>query len=128
MNKPREIKFRGWNKTLRRFIPNFEPFWVNINDFSYINGGAPEWQANYDVEFQQFTGRKDSKGTQIYEGDIVNVSGGLHIIEWRGAGFAATWSDYNLDTCWFVGGGPIIVGNICENPDLAERARKGPRN
>lgn len=118
----REIKFRAWEKTLKKII-----FVKDIDFKAKIINNSVAWRFFSEVELMQFTGLKDNKGVEIYEGDIVNVNEGNHIIEWRGAGFAATWSDYNLDTCWFVGGGPVVIGNIFENPELAERARKGPR-
>jgi len=117
--KNREIKFRVWDKASNNMLQ-----WKTIRNYLSI------WEL-FDEQSEdtvmQFTGRKDSKGTEIYEGDIVSVNGGNHIIEWRGAGFAATWSDYNLDTCWFVGGGPVVIGNIFENVELAERARDHPK-
>jgi YopX protein len=131
MNKNREIKFRVWDTDDKKFFTKLDD-----NGYFYKNPSCPTGKPvdiahllkfPFDNIIQQFTGCKDSKGTEIYEGDIVNVSGGLHVIEWRGAGFAATWSDYNLDSCWFAGGGPVVVGNTCENPDLAERARKSPK-
>lgn len=138
--KNREIKFRVWDKEYKEFSnwtnrdPHFSVntsqifFWERVrrDDGSY-DGDIILEDTNKRFVLQQFTGVKDRNGKDIFEGDIVNVNGGNHIIEWRGAGFAATWSDYNLDTCWFVGGGPVVVGNIFENPELAERARKGPK-
>jgi uncharacterized phage protein (TIGR01671 family) len=127
-NKNREIKFRVWVASNLHY--SSEMFITNDNGW-----GEPAICLNLDTNyiddsggcvFQQFTGLKDRQGKEIYEGDIVNTNGGNHIIEWRGAGFACTWSDYALDSCWFLGGGPVVVGNIFENAELADRARKGP--
>ena len=116
----REIKFRVWDMQSKQWVESYSSI---HNDCISIN----ECFEKGKYAFMQFTGIKDRNGKEIFEGDIVNVNGGNHIIEWRGAGFAATWSDYNLDTCWFVGGGPVVIGNIFENPELAEKARKSPR-
>lgn len=130
MNK-REIKFRVWDG--EQFLKKKDPSGYFYENPSSPNGVLTDiaallrYSSHFGYVIQQFTGIKDVNKREIYEGDIVNVNGGNHIIEWRGAGFAATWSDYNLDTCWFVGGGPVVIGNIFENPELAEKARKGPR-
>lgn len=120
----RIIKFRVYDKANNKIIyPNL----ISISRLGAVRTDIDVVFSPDECILQQLTGIKDSKGVEIYEGDIVNVNGGNHIIEWRGAGFACTWSDYNLDTCWFVGGGPVVIGNIFENPELAEKARKSPR-
>ena len=134
MIKYRQIKFRIYNKKTKKWIhgPHPEASLDGVNlfgetiMFGELLRGVSIKDLNRIVALQ-FTGLKDSKGKEIFEGDIVNVNGGNHIIEWRGAGFAATWSDYNLDSKWFVGGAPVIVGNIFDNPELAEKARKSPK-
>ncbi len=67
---------------------------------------------------QQFTGVQDADKKDIYEGDIVFVGGRNREIVWRGAGFYCTWSEYALDTCWFVGDRPRVIGNKFDNPEL----------
>jgi hypothetical protein len=118
MNKNREIKLRVW--CVLNGIGRF--YTLALEEYGSFNFDILDDKP----VFQEWTGLKDRKGKEIYEGDIVNTNGGNHVIEWRGAGFACTWSDYNLDSCWFMGGGPVVVGNIFENAELADRARKGP--
>ena len=72
-----------------------------------------------------FTGLKDSKGVEIYEGDIAQYENkdGVHIgvVKWIN-GYSAfrlvfsdgTWTDLENIT---------IIGNIHENPNLLEQAQ-----
>lgn len=54
----RPIKFRAWDKKLNRF-----------RYFDLLN--ADNYVSRLDSVVQQFTGLKDKKGVEIFEGDIV---------------------------------------------------------
>jgi uncharacterized phage protein (TIGR01671 family) len=83
---------------------------------------------------QQYTGLKDSKGVEIYEGDIVQYNQNSN---YDGTNFEVTWSDDSFGwvlksnngdylTNMITPNGPRYnfleaVGNIFENPELLEQ-------
>lgn len=114
----REIKFRAWDK--ERLL------WLEINsiDFEskkiYLKGG--EIRNFSKVNVVEYTGSKDCKGVEIYEGDLIkNKSGRICKVVWDNwnGGWDATpmigigdWKGFNVSE-WkeFT----EIIGNIHEN-------------
>jgi uncharacterized phage protein (TIGR01671 family) len=61
----REIKFRAWHETAQEMIPNCNQGHEG-DVFNWRKEGQP-------IQIMQYTGLKDVKGVEIYEGDIVHV-------------------------------------------------------
>ena len=134
----RDIKFRAWDKQTKRLFQvqtlqfygannTVDACWTNGVDFDGESTlGEPELNNLHNLELMQYTGLKDKKGVEIYEGDILFhplqgrrkvyypyservASYGLRDID---NGFGSTLQDSHA--VW------EIIGNIYENPELLE--------
>lgn len=118
----RTIKFRAWC--------------TNLDNISFSNGDHMEYDitlvegkyasvesgwdihGTYDFPIMQYTGLKDKKGKEIYEGDIVNegIDDMNYEVVFTQGGF---WLDErDNETGWPDSGDIEIIGNIYENPEL----------
>ncbi len=136
--KNREIKFRAWLKDLKTMFNNYaENTLINggICVVSYHNSSDSAYAK--ELILMQFTGLKDSKGNDIYEGDILQTKKMIyysqeelqelpknHIAEYFDSQTIIKFPDifYQIASYQY----PLkvneceIIGNIYENPELLE--------
>ena len=124
----REIKFRAWVKD-RKAV--FEVVLINYvtKKVTYLLERVGHLlsirdEKFNDIELMQYTGLKDMRGKEIYEGDILFESFGeryYKVIFENGsfrAEFEGDFDEYSFDLSDVVLQGCEVVGNIYENPEL----------
>ena len=131
----REIKFRAWDKEekLIREVSNinFSIGESSGKDIEVYNQDMGYYERVHDYELMQYIGFNDINGTEIYEGDIIDIG--------NGELFVVAWSEYYKEFSFFKKGHYFdktyrgttrnnweVVGNIFENKieDMEERDRK----
>ena len=123
----REIKFRGWSGFYEKWVYGY--YYVDsVLGFHFINNGN-----DFRVDPKsvgQYTGLKNSKDVEIYEGDIIG-STVIHstiadaVIVFNNGKFQGvqlTHERYRDDACYIIS--HRIIGNIYENPELIEELEK----
>ena len=132
----REIKFRGFSKTLNKWIigvPYFSEgnWWILVDENTKsddIGTGSYFVDKN---SIGQYTGLKDKNGVEIYEGDIVTIMDcepSLYKICYWDNNFKwgveyigndkTNWQYENLEE--FSYEDFEVIGNIYENPELLQ--------
>lgn len=125
----REIKFRAWNKENKRWLDEVAVF----NDGSWCgdiiqpNHTRVSGYSEPDCVLMQYTGLKDCKGQEIYEGDVLKQ----RRRSWTGKGEVV----FDSGCYWFhrrlgsgqeelyiaIGNEEVeVIGNLWENPKLLE--------
>ena len=126
----REIKFRAWHKGKKEIVNveeiDFMNKVINYIDNDYENNRQEIIGAYFEnIELMQYTGLKDMKEKEIYEGDIVKLRAnhGIGVIK-----YSDEWGAFIVE---YIKPRPLavlgmdyykedieVLGNIYENPEL----------
>ena len=125
----REIKFRAWNGN--NIVDLYQTTPLALKDDLKIDGVFVPFGVNWEI--MQYTGLKDKKGVEIYEGDICKANnwtldenfildieeeyfiGNVYFSNhWFGFAISENGSDSPI--CHIAE--LEVIGNIYENPDL----------
>ena len=127
----REIKFRAWDKE-KKIIGNVLGIDILHKEifFSNENVDCYEHTDFKDIELMQYTGLKDMKGKEIYEGDIVKLRAN------HGIGVVKYYDEWGAFVVEYIKPRPLavlgmnyykedieVIGNIYENPELIKEVR-----
>ena len=140
----REIKFRVWDGKEKKWLLGYEELggfsmfgesmlfceWSKaLGDYGCCIDGT---KAISDLKLMQFTGRNDINGTNVYDEDILGDTEGyvLGVVVWDEDELTwAVMSHAGPEEPWCVGCisdyepcSIEVLGNICENPELLQRA------
>ena len=121
----REIKFRAWHKE-KKIIGKVLGIDILHKEiyFSNENINCYEYTEFKDIELMQYTGLKDMREKEIYEGDILFESFGEEYFKvvFEDGSFRVETEEYSLPLKEYA---HIceVVGNICENPELIKEVR-----
>ena len=113
----REIKFRAWDIESNEFnFIDLREAVANDDAYSLCGNQGTAWEKDREnscafyckCNIQQFTGLKDKKGKEIYEGDIVKVIGHYQ----DETDMYSFWDEYIGVITWIDGS--WVIESICE--------------
>ena len=129
----KNIKFRAWDKESKRMFQvqalqfygannTVDACWTNGVDFDGESTlGEPELNNLHNLVLMQYTGMKDVKGVEIYEGDILQSE---HYFRYQVVFKGDCWRcepvKNNHLKNRFIGSDLKVIGNIYENPEPLE--------
>ena len=141
----REIKFRGWDTRLSRWVSDVLKDKDAVDDFDNEFYWEDEWYPMSNaMEFEdfpkmvnhldwliveQYTGLKDANGVEIYEGDILECLAeddedkDKCVVEFAEGMFGGKGDGYWLPLRTLRMEESIVVGNIHENPELLDETK-----
>ncbi|MGB1272596.1 MAG: YopX family protein [Endozoicomonas sp.] len=113
----RVLKFRAWAPNQKKMFPLTQITFPGGESWSVGKGHGVNMEAQPHIEIMQFTGLKDSKGVEIYEGDIcehgtVVWDDGAFCLYVEGSNQGSTRLCQDRSRRWKV------LGNIHQNPEL----------
>ncbi|MFE8095838.1 YopX family protein [Bacillus toyonensis] len=132
----REIKFRYFDTKRQEFITDYDVYFIDSN--CILAGdldNPPVVDITKNVVVSQYTGLKDSKGNEIYEGDILKGPTLYEIPENHSTTYSY-WDVTYKNASFYLGDSTIeedidwileeceVVGNIYENQELLDGGNK----
>lgn len=135
----REIKFRVWHKTEKRYLPltegtgsdyrvlTIDAATGNVSMFNAYGLAQPFNYSKDALEVEQYTGLKDKNGKEIYEGDVLQSYPNGDTIFSVSFGKSGDYGRYGWclngrgDRCYSMDDCPskmVVIGNIHDNPEL----------
>jgi len=121
----REIKFRAW---FEKFKEMYTVKMIDLQkEIAYFD--KYNYRSFYDIDLMEYTGLKDIREKEIYEGDILangNNEKPYKVIFENGsfrAEFEGDFEEYSFDLIDVVAQGCEVVGNIYENSELIKEVR-----
>ena len=133
----REMKYRVWDTVEKRMLIGGADDCITVDMeglIYYLGEFRPEYQERFVILL--WTGLKDNKGWQIFEGDIVNVESTQlnttqEVVKWVDSGFNLKKEDMQYIPMSM--GGELrgyeniytyeIIGNIYEKPKLMKEIK-----
>lgn len=112
----RDLKFRIWDIDHKIMVHSA----IELKKDSILQRAKLEERTSDNVIWLQFTGFKDQKGVEIYDGDLLKAFGMIYQVVFSdGAFYMKLRSVHHRLSRVFITHEEIeVVGNIHENPEL----------
>lgn len=125
--KMREIKFRGFSISAKRWIHGYVWIVPGVNLYYMLTGKIDvrdcsiEKYEVYPESIGQYTGIKDKNDNEIFEGDILEDDmGNIRTVIFRDSGFYGYQKNWDIYLVSILAPNCNVIGNIYENKDLLE--------